>query len=409
MSPLGTKVKEFLAKPRLAKGPLLGGLIPLTNLNGGHESKHDEAVQIPRHITDGLPQELYECILYFVQDNKQTLQACSVVCRAWRHVCDKWLFTQPLRPFCLTSQSGFKFKEPLRSVAIHDPTQAVLYGTARGIYFRDMTDLKAAPCMVHRMSDICQLDIVDRPSTHGGPLVIWRSARRIYMAPLKHLDGSTPAVLDSKAPQPIRWEGNCDLYSIGNLTGLLFLAAINSKDRILVRVDGNSFVRDRVATFTSNPVDVALAHDQVITVGFNTFKTMDFQTGTANVILPPAITPVVVNFGLRPVTASACIKDNKKYTLVCYTGFATFVNEARVAYGQPIVWSFLALTIVFQDDYIFILSQDHLEIRHMFKQDLKHVTSGKFRLLSGKQANRTVIIREDGYIFGFRAAKGDLQ
>ncbi|TFK68124.1 hypothetical protein BDN72DRAFT_960508 [Pluteus cervinus] len=403
MPSLGTKVKGLLAKPRLPTGSLFNGLIPLVHLNGGH--KPDE-LRIPSCISDGLPQELYECILHFLQDDKQTLQACSVVCHAWRHVCDKWLFTQPLRPYCLTSQSGYKFNEPLRCAAIHDGTKTMLYGTAKGIYFRDMTKPKQAPCLVLRKGDVQQLDIADRS---GCTIVIWRSGQRIYMTPIQHLD---PRIRAKSRPDPSRWERSCDgHYSLGTINGSLCIAAVNSKQRFLVEIKRNSFAGNVtvISTFGTTPLGASIAHGQVITALPTMFSSTDVKTKMITMTRRPTNTPPGV-YSARPLTTAAGIQNNSPYTLACYKEFAMFLNEQKVACGQPITWSYIAQRVAFQDNYIFVFSTTHLEIRHLFKRDFKQVIAGKFHLLNGTQdANKVVLMRENGYIFGFKLVKQELE
>ncbi|TFK71364.1 hypothetical protein BDN72DRAFT_464315 [Pluteus cervinus] len=127
MSSLATKLKQILinrSKPSTNDVLLLSNLTstsqaPFVSSDTSPNPNLDKIIPIPTHITDTLPQELYEIFIDYLQDEVESLRACSLVCSAWTRTSQRRLFLLLVRPYQVSSKAGFRFKDPVRCAVIH--------------------------------------------------------------------------------------------------------------------------------------------------------------------------------------------------------------------------------------------------------------------------------------------------
>ncbi|TFK71368.1 hypothetical protein BDN72DRAFT_463836 [Pluteus cervinus] len=174
--------------------PNTNDALPLSNLTSSpnpqvhivHPDRLDKIIPLPTHVTDTLPQELYELVISYLQDDTASLRACSLVCSAWTRTSQIRLFSLVLvRPYQLSSKAGFKFKDPVRCAVIHEKTNVIYHGIARGVYSRSLDKPDEIPVKRLNFVDIRQINIIDRPPAQGGSILIFRSSSSSHLIPLE--------------------------------------------------------------------------------------------------------------------------------------------------------------------------------------------------------------------------------
>ncbi|TFK71365.1 hypothetical protein BDN72DRAFT_463871 [Pluteus cervinus] len=250
MPSLATKVKRILIN---RSKPNADDVLPLSNLTSTSPNPQasfvttdtttpnpslDKIIPIPTHITDTLPQELYEIFISHLQDDIASLRACSLVCSAWTRTSQKRLFLLLVRPYQLSSKPGFRFKDPVRCAVIHEKTNVLYYGTSRGVYSRSLVKPDEIPVMRLNFVDILQMNIIDRAAAQGGSVLVLRSGGYLYTIELQHLQVQVPPPHpDSKQrpPKP-KHARESSYYSIGLLSGHITVAIVNGRDIHLFRL-----------------------------------------------------------------------------------------------------------------------------------------------------------------------------
>ncbi|TFK71363.1 hypothetical protein BDN72DRAFT_895726 [Pluteus cervinus] len=280
------------------------------------------------------------------------------------------------------------------------------------------------------------MNIIDRAAAQGGSVLVFRSAVYLYTIELKHLQPSPNS--KERPPKPLRWSDELETtyYMIGLLSGGgITIAAVHGKDVHVLRLrhGGVNLISHWFCVASQPPTSVFLHRGHIIcTYPKSGFECRDPINWNDKEMLPklasgPAIQTYLAamtvtipgKLGLGGTTAGASVRTT--YMVLCYDSYAIYMDDRKVLHGPPITWHYPAKEIYFQDNRAYIISSTHLEIRSLLgpsphtgnqsqtqnevqnrNETAVQLIEGKFRVLSGKSSTKIVILREDGYIYGFR-------
>ncbi|KAJ7195869.1 CNH domain-containing protein [Mycena rebaudengoi] len=350
----------------------------------------------PKSVTDQISTELYEVIIDRLWADKQTLLACSLVCRSWVPRSKHHLLAfQFCRPEHLATHGGLG---AVTSAVIYKPhndlDSGILYSTTDGIY---KSSLDARRTQLLRVTNVTQIDVLEAEDLFvglaGGTLIILpfstlladsnpNNIRQVS----KHGAFFSVHRNTADASQPSRI---CVVKtSAHNTTIKIFNVSLGPNNQSVLTISREIYIpREsysvRLLSQTKLAAAVKGGFEMVDLPTLNTQSLLDF-------------TDPALEFAQKKTKPMAIFRVSDIF-LVCYDKFGFYIDRAgRMARNALLIhWKAAPVSFALHEPYLLVFNHLWVDVWNIETGKLMQSVHGGHVLLNSPLSGETILASHD--------------
>ncbi|KAJ7289085.1 CNH domain-containing protein [Mycena rebaudengoi] len=350
----------------------------------------------PKSVTDQISTELYELIIDRLWADKQTLLACSLVCRSWVPRSKHHLLAfQFCRPEHLATHGGFGAVTSAVTYKPHnDEDSGILYSTTDGIY---KSSLDARRTQLLRVANVTQIDVLEAEDLFvglaGGTLITLpfstlladsnpNNLRQI----LKHGAFFSVHRNTADASQPSRV---CVVKTSAlNTTIKIFNVSLGPNNQSVLTMFRELYIPGESYSIR------LLSQTKLAAAAKGGFEIIDLPTLGAQSLLD--FTDPALKFAQKKTKPMAIFRVSDIF-LVCYNKFGFYIDRAgRMARNALLIhWKANPVAFALHEPYLLVFDYLWVDVWNIETGQLVRSIRGGHMLLNSPLSGETILASHD--------------